>query len=105
MVDHETELFTGAPSRGHLPVWLNMKGEDTKEVKLKKDLNNANWEGFYACVKSLLTDGIDFKTMDADSSWLLLKEAVQTASEQHKVCCFSNPYRCEELSSKIREHR
>ena len=36
MVDHETELFTGAPTRGHLHLWLNMKGEDTKENKPKK---------------------------------------------------------------------
>ena len=106
MVDLETELFTGAPTRGHLPVWLNMK-EDTKEVKLKKDLKNANWEGFYECVESLLTERIDFKTMDADPSQLLLKQAIQTASEQHipvkKVCCLSKPYWCEELSSKSRE--
>ena len=81
MVDHETELFTGAPTRGHLPVWLNMIGKDTKEVELKKNLKNANWEGFYDCVESLLPEGIDFKTMDADSSWLLLKEALQTDSD------------------------
>ena len=74
MVDHETELFTGAPTRGHLPEWLNLKGEDTKEVKPQKDLKTAIWEGFNECVERLLTDGIDFKTMDADFSWLLLKE-------------------------------
>ena len=68
MVVHDTELFTGAPTRGHLLVWLNMKGEDTKEFKLKKDLKNANWEGFYECVESLLTERIDFKTMDGNSS-------------------------------------
>ena len=79
MVDHETELFTGAPTRGHLTVWLNMKGEDTKKVKVEKDLENANWEGFYKCVKSLLTDRIDFKTMDGNSAWLLLNEVLQTA--------------------------
>ena len=109
MVDHVTELFTGAPTSGHLPVWVKMKEEDTKEVKLKKDLKNANWEGFYECVENLLTEGIDFKTMDADSSSLLLEEATQTASDQHipvkKVCCFSKPYWCEELSFKSRELR
>ena len=36
VVDHETELFTGAPTRGFLPVWLNMKREDTREVKHEK---------------------------------------------------------------------
>ena len=109
IVDHEAELFTGAPTKGHLPVWMNKKGEDTKEVKFKKDLKNANWKGFYECVESLLTERIDFKTMDGNSSWLLLEEALQTASEKHipvkKVCCFSKPYWCKELSSKCRELR
>ena len=109
MVDHETEIFTVVPTRGHHPVWLNMKGEDTKEVKLKKDLKNANWKGFYECVESLLTERIHFKTMDGNSSWLPLKEALQTASEQYvpvkKVCCFSKLYWCEELSSKRWELR
>ena len=94
MVDHVTEFPPGAKTRGHLPVWLNMKGDDTKEVKLKKDLQNAHWEGFYECVENALSEEIDFMTIDADSSWLLLKEATQTALEQHipvkKVCCFRN---------------
>ena len=67
MVDHETELFTGAPTRGHLPEWQNMEGEDAKEVKLKQDLKNAIWVGFHEFVENLLTEGINFKTLDADS--------------------------------------
>ena len=31
-VDIETELFTGAPKRGHIRVWLNIKKEDRREV-------------------------------------------------------------------------
>ena len=70
MVDCEIELFTGAPTRGHLPVWLNMNGEDTKEVTNLKTSRTPNGKGFTS--------------------------VLQTASEQHisvkKVCCFSNPY-------------
>ena len=73
-----------------------MKGEDTKEVKLEKDLQNTNWEEFDDCVKSLLTEGRDFETKDADSSLFLLKVALRTVSEQHipvkKVCCLSKSY-------------
>ena len=54
MVDHETEMFAGAPTRGHLRVRLNTKGEDIKEVKHEKDLRNANWEGIYECVEASL---------------------------------------------------
>ena len=59
-----------------------------------KDLKNSNWKSLYECVESRLVESIDFKTMDAESSWLLLKEAIHTASQQHipvkKICCFSN---------------
>ena len=36
LIDQETELFTGAPTRGHFSVRLNIKEENSKGIKLKK---------------------------------------------------------------------
>ena len=72
-------MSTSAPTRGHLAVSLNIEEEDTKEVKVEKSLKNANWKELCKCVESVLTKGLDFKTMNAEALWLLLKELFQTA--------------------------
>ena len=109
-VDQKVELFTGAPAMGHLPTWLHLKGKDNEEAEVVKDLDKANWREFYRRIeRELASEALNIWTMNAEESWLSLKQAIEIASEEEiprkKICCFSKPFWCKELTIKSQELR
>ena len=105
--DVDTELFTGTPSRGHVPVKVTLFKSTHVYSKEKPWIEKAMWEEWSM---HLETEMLTRKTSeDASEMWdsfkNSLRDATQLFSPSKKVTKHSKPFWCPELSIASKELR
>ena len=82
ITDDETELFTGAPLRGHVPVIVILH-RNVKRIQTitKPWFEKCDWENWSQALEAL-TESVQFKG-DIHRTWDTIKEAIQTATREH----------------------
>ena len=112
-IDYETELFTGAPGRGHYPVFqtisLNRKGDTNMGTSTKMDLENTDWQNW----QDTLDEEIEevHKSIESFTNPLALWEALSGVINRtntkalctKKISKHSKPYWSESLSTLSKE--
>ena len=91
IVNHNTdkveEHFSGAPLRGHMPVWIYLV-ENTKRTAISEvlDLESTNWNSLFETMEHLCCR-IAMKRENVNSStfWNELKVSLSTATNLHKT--------------------
>ena len=105
--DEDTELFTGAPSRGHLPVLVSLVESRSGYFKEKPWIEKAMWDDWRA---HLETEILDWTTSDnALEMWEFFKNSLREATllfiPFKKVTQHSKPFWCTELTIASKELR
>ena len=107
-------LFTGAPRRGHLPVFQTVevsgnKRSDTREVL---DYDSADWDGWSTEMEEVFSQKIREISQSPDHedpaqlfSFLLdnIKACHEKFIPKKRVCSYSKPFWCERLSYLSKE--
>ena len=105
--DTETELFTGAPQRGHVPVFLTSQvpAQQTK-CSSKPWLEKADWESWSRLLEERC-DEIIARTLDADDLEIRWDNIMTTIDQATSRCIplkvisrHSKPFWCQELTEK-----
>ena len=107
--DTTTELFTGAPQRGHVPVLVKCEESSNKwEVVSKIWLERANWNDWTTHLEVQCADLLH-STENVESRWEKIKTAVTQATSQtipvKKSSKYSKPFWCQELTEKSSDLR
>lgn len=106
--DTEVELFSGAPTRGHVPVLtdINIRGNFApKESKETLDISKMNWEKWKSGIeRNIQTEEVFFESEeDPHSIWNKLNSIFKENTDLHgstkKCCVHSKPYWTESLST------
>ena len=105
--DTESELFTGAPQRGHVPVFVTSQVPDQQiRSSTKPWLEKADWNK-WACALEEECDESIAKTLDADNfdtRWDTIRTAIHEVTSRCiplKVTSrHSKPFWCQELTEK-----
>ena len=78
--DDGTELFIGAPARGHIPVCLELKlSAEPHTVQTKPWIEKANWESWRNFLEQEICDPANWKE-DLERSWESLKRVLAEAT-------------------------
>lgn len=110
--DDEVELFSGAPTRGHVPLLITMKlnrDATSATVTEKLDLSKMKWEDWTKHIEdSIEEDRILLETEDCPYSlWNHCNQIITQATDTHgvkKKCCkHSKPYWTDSLSALSKE--
>lgn len=106
--DNEVELFSGAPTRGHVPLITDIIIRDNSvltESKETLDISKMNWDRWKSGIESKMeTEEIFFESEeDTYSIWNRLNSIIKENTDIHgstKKCCeHSKPYWTESLST------
>ena len=103
--DEDTELFAGAPSRGHLPVLVSLVESKSGYFKEKPWVEKALWDDWRA---HLETEMLDWKTSDnALEMWEFFKNSLREATllfiPFKNVTQHSKAFWCPELTIASKE--
>lgn len=106
--DYEANLFTGAPIRGHTPIFLDILSKcslDRNTVEYKLNLATMDWESWTLDIEWKLRRGMvdNLATDDnIDELWKTIDAAIQTATDSNcQLKCISKhskPYWTAELT-------
>lgn len=105
--DPVVELFSGAPTRGHVPITTTMKincsGTPAPPPKLKIDIDTMEWEGWSDNIETSLGNEIsELINKSADEQWKIIDNAIHTATSKFanykKSSVHSKPYWTKDLS-------
>ena len=114
-VDVETELFSGAPVRGHYPIFTNLSYSKLKCKEFDRlDLYNCDWESWTEYLETRVQYLLPL--LDEEHTPDLLLSSLSSAIAEtntiniptKKVCCHSKPYwssTLKLLSGDLREKR
>lgn len=103
-VDSEEELFTGAPMRGHIPVWTSLSFlKQIPESKTIYSWSRANWEGFFDHLEHLSASILpDIQHLDPEDIWHSILSNLQECKEMFvpkiQITQHCKPYWTPELS-------
>ena len=103
-LDHDVELFTGAPSRGHLPVWTTVAlgYNDKEKPKQINDFKRTDWDRYCALLEQESSSLLDNNTLDAESLWSGVRDILLRAKRETTplkgVSTHSKPYWTPSLS-------
>lgn len=104
-IDEEVELFSGAPTRGHLAVWTELMIKPPKVKSFKKWCwNDTNWTDFHCNLDEKSADMIPWiqQTNDPYQMWQEVLTVLTSTRDcmvpQKTVSCHSKPYWNETLS-------
>ena len=116
-LDEEVELFTGAPARGHIPVWSRIhisNGNTNQQGRIIFDWKNVSWGDFEYLMDELTYAKLPFlaNVDDPNQLWLVAKDILLAAKDMAVptkfVCQHSKPFWTKELtklSAALREER
>ena len=110
------ELFSGAPTRGHVPLITDLvvHGIENNSIKVKLDLATMKWEDWTATIENSINDNMDYWDSEEDTYklWHQLNAIITEATDKHcstKTCCkHSKPFWTDslsELSTKLKAAR
>ena len=103
-IDEETELFTGAPTRGHLPVIHQFVDTSARQLTnipplLYWDIDKIDWNAWSGCLSRALQLGIIrnlHSYSDPIQLWLDFKATLSAVNEncipRKRVCLHSKPF-------------
>ena len=103
-VDNIEELFTGAPSRGHIPVWSQLSLRHTKtQSKTINCWSRTNWDNYTNHLEELsIMTTPDIQSLDPSSIWLKILNNLGRCRElfvpKITLSPHSKPYWTKELS-------
>lgn len=110
--DPTTELLTGAPRRGHIPVWTTLSGNaSVTSARMMPCWRDADWELFQRTADELALHYLPQLYLEKDPAVLwnwtkrCLVRAAEVAVPQKQVCTHSKPYWTPRLSDLSREVR
>ena len=105
-------LFTGAPTRGHIPVFQNIVQISLarEEKRIVFDYDAANWEQWFLVMNGLLGSELESRNMDLEQNTVAPKQLFQffldTIADCNKmyipqktVCKHSKPFWSKQLST------
>lgn len=113
-VDDSEELFTGAPSRGHIPVWTTLDLYTPKPLaKTIYSWSRADWLGFHDHLETLSSSCLfEIQFLEPEEIWHTILSNLHQCKElfvpKIMISKYSKPYWTEELtelSKKVREAR
>ena len=101
----EVELYSGAPTQGHVPLIaeLIIDGTQNKNIKQKLDLTTMKWEEWTAHIEMSINEIANWETEDdAHRLWNILNAIITEATDKHclskKCCMHSKPFWTKSLS-------
>ena len=104
-LDTEIELFTGAPNRGHLPVWTTIAlGHRPDEcMRQVPDFGKTKWDKFSARLERDCEGLLRGAALSAETLWVQIKESMLHAKAEStplkRRSSHSKPYWTPELST------
>ena len=111
----EVELYSGAPTQGHVPLTIELviHGTQNNEIKKKLDITTMNWEEWTAHIEKSINEIMNWEAEDNPYSlWDKLNAIITEATGKHcssKKCCkHSKPFCTKSLSllsKKLRDAR
>ena len=114
--DNTTELFSGAPRRGHVPLLTSLMGSRLSPTKVteKLDIQSINWEEWSAELENLIRENLEniSRTEDPEKLWEIAEKAIEETNSKHakmkRSSRHSRPYWNDELTAlckKMKETR
>ena len=112
--DELANLATGAPTRGHVPVWATLLGRKSRKanpVVEKLDLQSMNWLTWTTEIEEQLAKGIEEPKNEAEcyKLWDKFRLVIETSTTRNcqtkRISPHSKPYWTEELSAISRKMR
>lgn len=113
--DYESNLYSGAPSRGHVPVLINLQTRTrriSQKPEIKLDLKTMIWENWSRDIDiSLRRHDIDEAATDdgMETLWRMIDDSIQSATKDNCgtkcVSKHSKPYWTKELTVLSKELR
>ena len=109
--DDTEELFTGAPTRGHIPVWTVISLKTPKRVtKTIFSWSRANWQEFHNHLENLSASSLlEIQYLEPEEIWQRILDNLQECKDlfvpKVRISQHSKPYWTPELSKLSQEVR
>ena len=110
--DDTVELFSGAPSRGHVPLiteFIVRQAHNTTEVKEKLDITKIQWDDWKESIENAVEENHEILNAEENpyNIWNqlngIITEATYTHGKMKKSCQHSKPYWTDSLSTLSKE--